>query len=97
MVIEIKADQALLDALTGIKEQLSQINRVKQTPKAVDEKPMTLEEFTAPEYTLQEVRGKLATLESAKAKELISSFGVKKLTDLPKEKYAELMKKAGEV
>ncbi|MBP3887686.1 MAG: hypothetical protein J6F30_08575 [Cellulosilyticum sp.] len=97
MVIEIKVDQALLDALTGIKEQLIQMNSVQGAPVEAKEKPMTLEEFTAPEYTLQEVRSKLATLESAKAKELINSFGAKKLTDLPKEKYAELMKKVGEL
>ena len=99
MVIEIKVDQALLDALTGIKEQLSQMNKVQEVSTQEDKqsKTMTLEEFTAPEYTLQEVRAKLATLESAKAKELINSFGAKKLTDLPKEKYAELMKKVGEV
>ena len=99
MVIEIKVEQALLDALTGIKEQLSQMNKVQEVSIQEDKqsKPMTIEEFTAPEYTLQEVRAKLATLESAKAKELINSFGAKKLTALPQEKYAELMKKAGEV
>ena len=97
MVIEIKVDQALLDALTGIKEQFNQLNKSSNVEDQEKVESMTLEEFTAPEYTLQEVRAKLATLEAAKAKELIAAFGVKKLTDLPKEYYGELMKKAGGV
>lgn len=98
MNIEIKVDPELLAVLVGIKAGLEKLN-LSSAVEAKEEqsKPMTLEEFTASEYTLQEVRAKLATLESSKAKELIASFGVKKLTDLPKENYGELMKKAGEV
>lgn len=100
MNIEIKVDQQLMSVLEEINKGLKELALLKTVPENIEKreiKPMTLEEFTAPEYTLQEVRAKLATLESAKAKELINSFGAKKLTDLPKEKYAELMKKAGEV
>lgn len=99
MNIEIKVDEEFLTLLEGIKKGLEELALNKGASihqEKSEDKPMTLEEFTAPEYTLQEVRAKLATLEAAKAKELINLFGVKKLTDLPKEQYAELMKKAGE-
>lgn len=53
------------------------------------------------EYTLVDVREKLAQLQKsgkqAQVKELISSLGVKKLTEIPEEKYGELMQKAGEL
>lgn len=50
---------------------------------------------SAAEVTLVEVRAKLAALSQAgKAKEVkavLSGYGVAKLTDLPKDKYAELL------
>lgn len=49
----------------------------------------------APKLTLEEVRGKLATLSAAghapKIKELFATFGAKKLTEVPEDKYSELM------
>lgn len=63
-----------------------------------DDKPETEEENT---YTLEEVRAKLAALsqsgKQAEVKELITNFGAKKLTEIPAEKYSELMEKAGEI
>lgn len=51
-------------------------------------------------YTLEEVRAKLAGLNKAgkraEVKELLASFGAVKLSDVPAEKYGELMEKAGE-
>ncbi len=48
-----------------------------------------------PEVSLEQVRDKLATLSSAgkraQVKELLSQFGVSKLTEIPKERYAELL------
>ncbi|MBC8587462.1 hypothetical protein [Paratissierella segnis] len=48
--------------------------------------------------TLEEVRAKLASLskagKQAQVRELITGFGVKKLSDIPREKYPELLKKA---
>lgn len=58
----------------------------------------TSEETT---YTLEQVREKLAGLsrggKRAEVKALIESCGVSKLTEIPAEKYAEVMKKAGEL
>lgn len=52
-------------------------------------------------YTLERVRAKLATLAQAgkqkEVKELITSFNVKKLTDIPESKYPELMEKAEDI
>lgn len=47
------------------------------------------------EVTLEQVRAKLAALsqagKAATVKDLISQYGVAKLTDVPKDKYAELL------
>lgn len=54
-----------------------------------------------PEITLETVRAKLAALsqsgKQSEVKNLITKFGVKKLTDIPVDKYPELMEKAGEI
>ncbi len=50
------------------------------------------------EITLEQVRAKLAALsqdgKQAEVKALITEFGVKKLSDVPAEKYSELLAKA---
>ena len=52
-------------------------------------------------YTLVDVRGKLGALtkagKKAQVQELIQSFGVEKLSQIPEEKYSEVMQKAGEL
>jgi len=52
-------------------------------------------------YTLEEVRATLTALSQAgKSKEmrqLINSFGVSKLTDIPADKYPEVMEKAAKL
>ena len=52
-------------------------------------------------YTLVQVRERLAELQKAgkraQVQGLISGFGVKKLTEVPEGRYAELMQKAGEL
>ena len=54
-----------------------------------------------PQYTLEQVRAKLASLAQSgkqkEVKELITSFNVKKLSDIPESKYPELMEKAEEI
>jgi Ca2+-binding EF-hand superfamily protein len=50
---------------------------------------------TTSQVTLEEVRDKLASLAQSgkqeEVKELIASFGASKLTEIPAEKYAELL------
>ncbi|WP_350343253.1 hypothetical protein PRVXT_002545 [Proteinivorax tanatarense] len=51
--------------------------------------------------SFKEVRGALAKLSQSgkqkEVKELITGFGAKKLSDIPEDKYAEILEKAGEI
>lgn len=51
--------------------------------------------------TLEDVRAKLAALsqdgKQVQVKELITGFGAKKLSDIPTEKYPELLEEAGKL
>ncbi|MCB2312104.1 rRNA biogenesis protein rrp5 [Clostridium tagluense] len=78
-----------------------------------DERPMKNQEVLAPnekvetsrpevkEITLQEVRGTLARLSKngnqEEVKALIKRFGATKLTEIPKEKYGELLSEANSI
>ena len=72
-------------------------------PKTAIAEPKTATVKPEPKntYTLERVRAKLAKLAQAgkqkEVKELITDFGVKKLTGIPGDKYPELMKKAEEI
>ncbi len=71
-------------------EETEPVNEPEKEPEPVKE-----------EYTLVDVRGKLSELtkagKKAKVQELIKSFGVDKLSQIPADKYAEVMEKAGEI
>jgi len=66
---------------------------------AAEEKHVVVRE--EPPVTLEEVRAKLAALsqagKKAEAKALLDQFGVAKLTDLPSDKYAEVLAAAEEI
>ena len=47
--------------------------------------------------TLEQVRDKMSVLPPAKVKAMLGELGVKKLTDLPEEKYPELLQKAAAI
>jgi len=47
--------------------------------------------------TLEQVRDKMSALPPAKVKAMLAELGVKKLTDLPEEKYPELLQKAAAI
>ena len=53
------------------------------------------------EYTLVDVRAKLAGLQKSGkrdgVKALLTSFGAERLSDIPEDKYTELMQKAGDL
>lgn len=97
------AIQSLADALRCA------VNRNEPIPytlteegiKAVEGEAETQPEPEEPKYTLEQVRAKLASLAQSgkqkEVKELIASFGVKKLTDIPEDKYPEVMEKAEEI
>ena len=70
----------------------------EQTEETTGEEPAAEE---APDYKLEDVRAKLAELNKAgkcaQVKDLLAGFGVEKLSEIPAEKYSELMEKAGEL
>lgn len=79
--------------------ELAKQVELPDTPVKDEAKTETKTE-TAPkdEIKLETVRAKLAELsrdgKQAEAKKLLETFGVKKLTDLPSEKYPEILKAA---
>jgi len=70
-------------------------------PNSATEAESTEPPETAPAFTLEEVRAKLAALSQAGKQDavrgLIGFFGVKKLTDVPPERYGELMAMAEKI
>lgn len=71
---------------------------VEEPAKAETPEPEKMKTKT---YTLVDVRAKLGELQKSgkrdQVKELLKSFEAAKLSDVPEEKYAELMEKAGEL
>jgi len=91
-------------AATKEEKQQEKPKAEKQQPKkeeAPQPDPQPEEKTETANISLEVVRTKLAELsQNGKQKEvkaLITSFGVKKLTDIPKEQYAEVLEKAGEI
>ena len=82
-----------------------EISEDRETPADEDAdepmEPTTEQKDEGPGYTLVQVREKLSELlkagKRAKVQELIAGFGVKKLTEVPEDRYTELMQKAGEL
>lgn len=70
-------------------------------PAAASESHSETAPAPVPPVTLEEVRAKLAALsqagKKAEAKALLDQFGVAKLTDLPADKYAEVLAAAEEI
>ncbi len=95
--------------ISGGKEEVPAIEQqVSAAPLALAEpeptpvaEPEPVEDSTPEKeaYTLVDVRTKLGQLSKAGKKtqvqELIKSFGVDKLSQIPEEKYGEVMEKAG--
>lgn len=96
---------ALAESISQIKAE----GQVREETKMVKEKhEVKLKEVQAPKekvkeekskiVTLEEVRGLLAKLsqngKQQEVKALIKKFGGRKLTDIPQEKYNELLKEA---
>lgn len=105
--IKVKIDSPdILNGLLALADEISKIGvvpkEVTQAPKEVVQAVEEEKKEEAPKaITLEEVRAKLAGLsqsgKQAEVKRLIKKFGVAKLTDIPKEKYTELLKAAEEI
>ena len=94
---------ATLVELVGTREKTKPADSAKPAPKGAPAAKTELADKPADQttYTLETVRAKLAALSQTgmqkEVKALIESFGVKKLTDIPVEKYPEVMDKAWEL
>jgi len=103
------AIQSWADAFhEAIKIYTGEANTLKKLEKETESQgpsQITLDEFIAeqqsakpPKVTLETVRAKLAALaqsgKQAEVKQLITNFGANKLTDIPQERYLELLEKA---
>jgi len=74
---------------------------VETTPAETSTDPKQGAATTTQAYTLEQVRAKLADLsrggKQAEVKALLNKLGAKKLTEVPEEKYPELMKEAEKI
>ena len=94
----IESSKATNEAKSQEKTKPEEKSSPTLTPAAVE---ISTEENQEKTYTLEEVRAKLAALsrsgKQAQIKEIIASFGVNKLTEIPAEKYPEVMAKAEKI
>ena len=109
VTVDIPSVQALADALRYVADKEHEpipytptekgIEAIKKVDNQLESEPE--KESDIPRYTLEQVRAKLAALAQAgkqkRVKELITSFDVKKLTDIPESKYPVLMEKAEKI
>lgn len=86
-----------LDVVNNLRSLAESIEKLVQAAESNNNEEVKIEEPP----TLEEVRLSLATLsQSGKQKEvkaLITKYGAKKLSDIPAEKYPELLKDAEEI
>lgn len=109
IVIEIpdEAVEMLKDMAVALQTIARTVTVVAESPEKKpakpEQKPAEPEQKPDPqtEVSLEAVRAKLADLsrngKRSQVKELIQSFGVKKLTEIPKDKLGELMEKVREI
>lgn len=95
--------------MSRMKRALDVVNDLRSLADSIEELTKELgeqhvEAVSTPEEkkpTFKEVRGALAALsqngKQKEVKELITAFGAKKLSDIPEDKYAEVLQKAGEL
>lgn len=103
ITIKVEAEE-LIEAINKLASAVSLNPAVIDQPVVVKNAPAkkpAKAEAPAPEakaITLEQVRAKLAEVSNAgkknEVKELLTSYGVSKLTDLPAEKYSELLAEA---
>lgn len=89
------------EAVVSAKQEMAAEEKTEKQEETVSVPEPVAEEPEPKKYTLVEVREKLSELQKAgkrdKVKELLNSFGASKLPEVPEDKYAELMEKAGEL
>ena len=104
MELNIKVKIESPDILNGLLALADEISKARISSKTVVQAVNATAtedkaKIEAPKVTtLEEVRAKLTSLsqcgKQAEVKEIIKKFGASKLTDIPKDKYEELLKAA---
>jgi len=99
--VTVEASPELMLAVDNLTAALIEIININLKTKPIDSAKPADKPADRPTLTLETVRAKLASLsQGGKQKEvkaIIESFGAKKLTDIPAEKYPEVMEKAAEL
>lgn len=99
-VIETSARETQMNASTTVTQRLEPAATEKLASSST-EPPAQEHTAEAPSVSMEDVRAKLASLVQAgkqtQVKELLASFGAEKLSQVPPERYGELMAKAGEL
>ena len=96
--------------MSRIKLALDVVNDLRALADSIETLTNALQEQHEPDQetepemkkpTFKEVRAALASLSQSgmqkEVKEIITSFGASKLSDIPEDKYAEVLEKAGEL
>ena len=95
IVVDKQKGDALVDQHLARENEIETQNTPPEPAKGEEKADTPPWEGEAPKVTLEQVRAKLAVLsqngKQAEVKELLKKFGAKKLTDVPAEKYGELL------
>lgn len=95
----IKLALEVVNNLRNLADSIEDLVRVVEANTPEPKTEQAIKEEKLP--TLEEVRHYLAMLsqsgKQAEVKNLITSYGARKLSDIPQEKYPELLKDAGEI
>lgn len=95
--IEVETKDDIIQAAEQLKKTVVEEGAKKVKLDAFQK----LADEVAPKVTLEQVRAKLAELtrngKREQVKALLNEFGANKLSEVPADKYAELMKKADEI
>lgn len=99
MIVKIETSQELIEAMNALAHALNNLSAsLNIEAEKVVEKDEQAEAEKSAEVSLEDVRAKLAALakegKQEEVKNLITSYGASKLTEIPAEKYAELLEKA---
>src|SRR5690606_32676479 len=91
--VEVETKDDIIQAAEQLKKTVEGAEKVKRNLDAFQK--------LADDVTLEQVRAKLAELtrngKREQVKELLNEFGANKLSEVPADKYAELMEKAAEI
>lgn len=97
--VEVETKDDIIQAAEQLKKTVEE-EGAKKVKRNLDAFQKLADEM-APKVTLEQVRAKLAELtrngKREQVKALLNEFGANKLSEVPADKYAELMEKAAEI